>query len=74
MSKIEKKRFHTDKINLQIAEEKIWCVHKYLDDLNILRGDEAGEYSIVGRIKELEKRHATAISILETSFLRRKPW
>ena len=38
-----------DKNKIEQLEEKIWCAHKYLDELGAVRGDAAGEYSIVGR-------------------------
>lgn len=38
----------------ELAEEDIWCVHKYLDDLEIPRGNDDGTFSIVGRIKVLQ--------------------
>jgi hypothetical protein len=53
---------------IMLLEEDLWCVHKYLDDLNIERNDGDGkEYSIVGRIKRLQNRFILQMSELETN-------
>ena len=50
---------------IMLLEEDLWCIHKYLDDLELPRTDKDGkEYSIVGRIKRLEERYLK--QILET--------
>jgi len=52
---------------IMLLEEDLWCVHKYLDDLELPRADKDGkEYSIVGRIKRLEERYLKQMSDLET--------
>lgn len=38
---------------IELLEEDIDCVHLYLNDKGIKRGDEEGKFSIVGRIKIL---------------------
>lgn len=53
-----------------LLEEDIWCVHKYLDDINIPRNDGDGkQYSIVGRIKMLQENYLKQMSDLETTYL-----
>lgn len=53
---------------IMLLEEDLWCVHKYLDYLNIERNDGDGkQYSIVGRIKLLEDRFLYQMSELETN-------
>lgn len=55
---------------IMLLEEEIWCVHEYLDQLKIPREDSEGKkYSIVGRIKQLEKNNLKQISELETFYL-----
>jgi hypothetical protein len=55
---------------INLLEEDLWCVHKYLDDLELPRTDDNGEtYSIVGRIKRLEKKYLMEMSELETKYL-----
>jgi hypothetical protein len=55
---------------IQLLEEDIWCVHKYLDDLKIPKADSNNQpYSIVGRIRCLEQKFLVEMSNLETSFL-----
>ena len=55
-----------DNNKIMLLEEDLWCVHKYLDDLELPRADKDGkEYSIVGRIKRLEERYLKQISELE---------
>ena len=55
---------------IMLLEEDLWCVHKYLDDLELPRVDKDGkEYSIVGRIKRLEERYLKEMSELETMYL-----
>ena len=40
---------------IELLKEDIECVHKYLDDLNVPRFNNDKEYSIVGRIKQLQE-------------------
>jgi hypothetical protein len=55
---------------IMLLEEDLWCVHKYLDDLELPRADNDGkEYSIVGRIKRFEERYLKQMSELETMYL-----
>jgi hypothetical protein len=55
---------------IMLLEEDLWCVHKYLDDLELPRVDkDSKEYSIVGRIKRLEERYLKQMSDLETMYL-----
>ena len=55
---------------IMLLEEDLWCVHKYLDDLELPRNDKDGkEYSIVGRIKRLEERYLKQMSELEAMYL-----
>ena len=55
---------------IMLLEEDLWCVHKYLDDLELPRTDKDNkEYSIVGRIKRLEERYLKQLSELETKCL-----
>lgn len=55
---------------ISLLEENLDCVHMYLDTLNISRTDDKNEtYSIVGRIKLLEKRHLKEMSKLESFYL-----
>ena len=55
---------------IMLLEEDLWCVHKYLDDLELPRNDKNNqEYSIVGRIKSLEKRYFKNMSELESMYL-----
>ena len=50
--------------------EESECVNMYLDDLKIQRKSEDGqEYSIVGRIKQLEKRYLKEMSEVENYYL-----
>jgi len=56
---------------INLLEEDLWCVHKYLDDLELPRTDDKDElYSIVGRIKRLEAKYLKQLSDLETMYLR----
>lgn len=58
---------------INLLEEDLWCVHKYLDDLELPRNDNKDEvYSIVGRIKQLEKRYLKQMSNIETMYLNDK--
>jgi len=51
---------------ITLLEEDLWCVHKYLDDLQLARADKEGrEYSIVGRIKQLEETLFTEEQVRE---------
>lgn len=53
-----------------LLEEEIWSIHQYLDNLSIPRTDNKSEnYSIVGRIKQLELKYLHQISDLETHYL-----
>ncbi len=56
---------------IMLLKEDLEVVHMYLDGLRIERKDESGEiYSIVGRIKELEKRFFRTLSEVESSYLK----
>jgi len=56
---------------IMLLEEDLEVVHLYLDGLRIERKDESGEtYSIVGRIKEMEKRFFRTLSEVESSYLK----
>jgi hypothetical protein len=56
---------------IMLLKEDLEVVHMYLDGLRIDRKDESGEtYSIVGRIKELEKRFFRTLSEVESSYLK----
>jgi hypothetical protein len=53
--------------------EESECVNMYLDDLSIQRKSEDGqEYSIVGRIKQLEKKYLKEMSDVESHYLSKK--
>ena len=52
---------------VELLEEDLWCVHTYLDELEIPSVDkDSKEYSIVGRIKTLEARYLKQLSETET--------
>jgi len=54
-----------------LLEEDLESVHMYMDSQNIPRKDGRGEvYSIVGRIKQMEKRFFRTLSELETSYMK----
>lgn len=53
-----------NKINT--LQEDLMCVHMYLDDCGIPTDNNGNAYSIVGRIKLLQKIHLNSISNLET--------
>ena len=55
---------------IKLLEEDIECVHMYLDDLNIPRKDEKDTYSLVGRIKQLEKKYLKEMSEVEDYYLK----
>ena len=50
-------------------EEEVECVHMYLDDLKIPREDDKDVFSLVGRIKQLEKRYLKQMSEVESYYL-----
>lgn len=54
---------------IMLLEEEIECVHMYLDDLKIPREDTKDTFSLVGRIKQLEKRYLKEMSELEEYYL-----
>lgn len=55
---------------MYLLKEDIECVHLYLDDKKIPRQDLNGQnYSMVGRIKQLEIEHQRQLSILESYYL-----
>lgn len=59
---------------IMLLKEDLECVHMYLDDLKIPRTDTEGEvFSIVGRIKQLEKRFYLELDKVETFYLNRNP-
>lgn len=53
-------------------KEEIWCAHQYLDDLNIPREDTKDVFSLVGRIKQLEKKMLLQASEVENFYLKEK--
>lgn len=56
--------------NKGLYSEESECVNMYLDDLNIPRkSEDYKEYSIVGRIKQLEKRYLKQMSDVESHYL-----
>ena len=50
-------------------KEEVACVHMYLDDLKIPREDDKDVFSLVGRIKQLEKRYLKQMSEVESYYL-----
>jgi len=38
---------------IELLEEDLECPHMWLDDMGVPRGDDGGEFSIVGRVKRL---------------------
>jgi len=50
-------------------EEEVECVHMYLDSLNIPREDDKDTFSLVGRIKQLEKKYLKEMSEVENYYL-----
>jgi hypothetical protein len=50
-------------------KEEVECAHMYLDDLKIPREDDKDLFSLVGRIKELEKRYLKQMSETEDYYL-----
>jgi hypothetical protein len=57
----------------RMYNEESECVNMYLDDLSIQRKSEDGqEYSIVGRIKQLEKKYLKEMSDVESHYLSKK--
>ncbi len=64
------KEFDIKDNKIMLLEEDSWCVHKYLDDINIPRNNGDGkQYSIVGRIKILQENYLEQMSNLETMYL-----
>lgn len=56
---------------LRLIKEDIWCFNHHLDTLGIPRADDRGnQYSIVGRVKLLEKQHLKTLSELESHYLK----
>ena len=56
---------------IMLLEEDLESVHMYLDTQGVPRKDETGEvYSIVGRIKQMEKRFFRTLSEIESSYLK----
>lgn len=51
-------------------EEEVECVHMYLDNLNIPREDDKDTFSLVGRIKQLEKKYLKEMSEVENFYLK----
>lgn len=47
-------------------KEEVECAHMYLDNLNIPREDD---FSLVGRIKQLEKKYLKEMSEVENYYL-----
>lgn len=50
-------------------EEEVECAHMYLDNLNIPREDDKDTFSLVGRIKQLEKKYLKEMSEVENYYL-----
>jgi predicted HAD superfamily phosphohydrolase len=50
-------------------KEELECAHMYLDDLKIPREDDKDLFSLVGRIKQLEKRYLKQMSDIEEYYL-----
>ena len=71
-------RFMEKYFEAKLQQERMYseeseCVNMYLDDLNIPRKSEDGqEYSIVGRIKQLEKKYLKQMSDVESHYLSKK--
>jgi hypothetical protein len=61
------------KLKIKIMEdyykEELECAHMYLDDLKIPREDDKDLFSLVGRIKQLEKRYLKQMSDIEEYYL-----
>jgi hypothetical protein len=56
---------------IELLKEDLESVHMYLDTQGVPRKDEMGEvYSIVGRIKQTEKRFFRTLSEIESSYLK----
>jgi len=56
---------------IELLREDLESVHMYLDTQGVPRKDEMGEvYSIVGRIKQTEKRFFRTLSEIESSYLK----
>ena len=56
---------------IMLLEEDLESVHMYLDTQGVPRKDGTGEvYSIVGRIKQMEKRFFRTLSEIESSYLK----
>lgn len=55
---------------IMLLEEDLYCVHQYLNDLKIPKVDKDNkEYSIVGRIKQLQKRYLKQMSEVEDFYI-----
>lgn len=54
---------------IELLKEDIECAHTYLDDLKIPREDDKDVFSLVGRIKQLEKRYLKQMSETEDYYL-----
>lgn len=67
------KKNNMENINVNIIknlQDDMWCIHKYLDSRIIPRRDECGEeYSVVGRIKQLENSFLQQMSAVEDFYL-----
>jgi len=63
---------------IELLEEDLESVHMYLDKLEIPRNDEKDTYSIVGRIKQLEKLdeklHQRLIPYITDNFITIPRW
>lgn len=56
---------------MMLLEEDLESVHMYLDTKGVPRKEEKGEvYSIVGRIKQIEKRFLITLSDIESSYFK----
>lgn len=51
-------------------QDEYYCVEMYLNSLSIPKEIEGSKLSLVGRIKQLEKRFYKELSDLETTYLR----
>lgn len=67
------KKNNMENINVNIInnlQDDMWCIHEYLDSRKISRIDECGEeYSVVGRIKQLENSFLQQMSAVEDFYL-----
>lgn len=64
------KYINMSSIEKNLLKEDLWCVNEFLNEFNVPIVDEDGrKYSIVGRIKILQKNHFIILSELESIYL-----